>query len=99
VKSQIEYFDGLDNRKTVMRLFSCIGVGEQADKLRKRCIQRLIKLADNCFAEKMVEVTPLNAVEAYQMFLQICWALQVPIEKAAIELERFASRRSGVIAG
>jgi hypothetical protein len=97
VKSALETFDGLDNRKAVLNLFARIGVGPQADRLRKRCLERLVQLSDNCFAEKMVTIDPLNAVDAYFMFLQITWALEVNIDKAAVELERFAAERSSVI--
>lgn len=99
MKTALETFDGLDNRKTVFMLFARAGVGPQADRVRKRMLERLVKLADNCFAEKMVEFTPCNTTEAYHGFTQICWALGVPINEAAIELERFIAGREGVISG
>ena len=96
---QIKLFDGLDNRRTVYELFARMGEGEWADKLRAHALTRLVEISENWFAQAMVEFSPCNTDEAYSGFLNITWALGVPIEKAAIELERFIAGRSGVIAG
>jgi len=99
VTGQFGSFDGLDNRKTVMSLFSRMGRGltEEIAALRRRdALKRLIALSENCFADLMVEVTPCSAVEAYFAFTAITGCLGVPVEKAARQLEEEARSFYGV---
>jgi hypothetical protein len=84
-------FEGLDNRRTLIELFSRMGHGVPesiACIYRMRALERLIKLSGTGFAEKMVELTPLNTVEAYFAFVAVCGQLGVDINRAAKQLEQ-----------
>jgi hypothetical protein len=87
---QFGAFDGLDNRKELMRLFGKLGEGlseEQGCSRRQRFLQGLLKTAPK-FGQKPFEVSPCTAVEAYHLFVAITGVLGVPIDEAAQQLER-----------
>lgn len=87
---QFGSFDGRDNRKTVMDLFVRFGHNRpeaHAAAMRAAFLQGLMDHSTNCFAGKMVQVSPCSAVEAYHLFVAITGCLGVPVEKAARTLE------------
>jgi hypothetical protein len=88
--SQFGSFDGLDNRKTVVALFQRLGRGLPdfiARRLRADVLRAMVLLSTDCFARLPCVVTPCSPAEAYLLFVAICSALGVPVEKAARDLE------------
>ena len=88
----IRSFDGLDNRRTLMDLFSRLGAGlptDRANARRARFLQWLIKASNSGWCEKELQVSPCTAVEAYNLFLAITAQLDVPINTGARLLERW----------
>lgn len=94
--SQFGSFDGLDNRREIMRLLVRLGDGLSSDQgaaRRASFLRALIDLSGNGFAGRLPTVTSCNAVEAYHLFIAITGCLGVPIETAARRLEQEVARR------
>jgi hypothetical protein len=83
-------FDGLDNRKELMYLLGKLGEGlpelEQA-RCRGRFLRRLLRLSENGFKDKDMEVSDACLVDSYLAFVAIVNALGVPIYQAMSLLE------------
>lgn len=88
---QFGSFEGLDNRKTVYNLLKRLGHGlpeyQQAQE-RAAWLRDLVKVSENCFADKMVYLEPCCLADAYFAFVAITGCLGVPVEKAAKLLEQ-----------
>lgn len=83
-KSELETFDGLDNRKEVMILLVRLG----SDARRKAFIESLIPLSLKGFAGCPMKVSKAcDPVSAYHMLLGVCNELGVSINEAARRLE------------
>ena len=88
---QFGHFDGLDNRREIMILFQRLGdhlPAPLANERRAVFLRRLCSRSTNGFSDKAVAITPLDAVQAYQMFVQITGVLGVDINWAARMLEK-----------
>lgn len=80
MKSELETFDGLDNRREVMILLDRLG----SDKYRARFLESLIPNSVKGFANCPMKVRgPCDPVMAYYMLVGICNELGVSINKAA----------------
>jgi hypothetical protein len=96
VKNPFKEFDGLDNRRELMRLLSRLGDGlsfEAGNRRRARFLQSLLGASTNGFDGKPLRATPCSTVEAYHLLIAITGALGVPIEVAARKLERLVANR------
>jgi hypothetical protein len=83
-RSEIETFDGLDNRREVMILLERLGT----DQKRARFLESLIPASLNGFANCPMKVRGnCDPVAAYFMLVGICNELGVPINEAARKLE------------
>lgn len=88
-KSELQTFDGLDNRKEVMMLLMRLG----SDARRKQFIESLIPLSLKGFAGCPVKVTGhCDSVSAYYMLVGVCNELGVSIDAAARRLEQEVKR-------
>lgn len=95
-KSELETFDGLDNRREVMILLQRLG----SDQLRARFLESLIPVSLKGFAGCPMKVTNrCDPVSAYYMLVGVCNELGVSINEAArrLELEIKHGRTSGVM--
>lgn len=89
MKSELQTFDGLDNRKEVMILLERLG----SDAARKRFIEGLMSRSRNGFACAPLRVSgPADPVAAYFMLVGVCNELGVSINYAASLLERKVAR-------
>ncbi len=91
---QFREFDGLDNRKTLMRLMVKLGDGldeQRAGERRARFLKSLIPASTNGFADRSLQVTPCSAVQGYHLLVAITGCLGVPIDQAARQLEKVVS--------
>jgi hypothetical protein len=85
VKSQLETFDGLDNRREVMILLERLGSNER----RARFIESLIPASLNGFAGCPMKVRGVcDPIRAYFMLVGVCNELGVPINEAARRLDQ-----------
>lgn len=83
-RSEIETFDGKDNRKEVMYLLMRLG----SDARRKAFIEGLIPLSLKGFADCPMKVRgQCDPVSAYYMLVGVCNELGVSINEAARGLE------------
>lgn len=83
-KSELETFDGLDNRREVMLLLQRLG----SDARRKAFIESLIPLSLKGFAGCPMRVSKAcDTVSAYYMVVGVCNELGVSINEAARRLE------------
>jgi len=83
-KSEIQTFDGLDNRKEIMILLDRLG----SDKRRAAFLESLIPHAYKGFKNCPMKVEGnCDAVAAYFMLVGICNELGVSINEAARRLE------------
>ena len=90
MKSELEAFDGLDNRREIMILLERLG----SDASRKRFLESLIPESNKGFSNCPMKVTnQCDAVAAYYMLVGICNELGVPINEAARRLDRKVSKR------
>jgi hypothetical protein len=88
--SELETFDGRDNRREVMILLQRLG----SDDRRARFLESLIPSSVNGFAGVQMEVVgPCDPVAAYFALVGICNELGVPINEAARRLDRLVSGR------
>lgn len=84
MRSELETFDGLDNRKELMILLQRLG--DDADRASFLC--RLAKRSRNGFAKSPLQVVQsCDPVQAYYMLVSICNELGVSINEAAVLLE------------
>jgi hypothetical protein len=93
---QFGSFDGLDNRKELMRLFSIIGKDKSAKDAaieRAMVLQGFLDGSETGFAGKPIKVTPCGVTEAYFLFTAITGCLGVPVEAAAKRLDWLVRRR------
>lgn len=83
-KSELETFDGRDNRREVMVLLEHLG----SDQRRARFIEGLIPMSLRGFANCPMKVRgPCDPVAAYFMLAGVCNELGVSINEAARRLE------------
>ena len=88
-KSELQTFDGLDNRREVMILLDRLG----SDRARAKFLESLIPLSLKGFAGAPVKVTgPCGAIRAYYMLVGVCNELGVSINDAARRLDRTVSK-------
>lgn len=88
MKTELESFDGLDNRREVMILLQRLG----SDERRARFLTSLIPSSLKGFAEVPMEVTgACDPVSAYYMLVGVCNELGVPINEAARKLDKLVS--------
>lgn len=84
MKSELDTFDGLDNRREVMILLDRLGTDER----RKEFLESLIPQSLNGFAGCPMKVAGnCNTVAAYYMLIGVCNELGVSINYAARRLE------------
>jgi len=84
MKSELETFDGLDNRREIMILLERLG----SDKNRADFIESLIPNSLKGFSQcPMKVVGNCNPVAAYYMLVGVCNELGVSINTAACKLE------------
>jgi hypothetical protein len=91
-------FDGLDNRREVMILFQRLGKHlpeKLADAKRAKFLASLIPHSVGALAPAPLIVPPCDAVGAYGLFIAICNALEVPIDKAAKMLDEEVRKDDG----
>jgi hypothetical protein len=89
---QFGSFDGLDNRRLIMRLMGRLGDGVSDGvgcRRRQHFLQSLLGASTTGMAGKPLQVTPCSAVDAYHLFVAITGVLGVKIEDAAKKLERY----------
>lgn len=88
-KSELETFDGRDNRKEIMEMLFRLGT----DYRRARFIEGLIPLSLKGFAECPMKVTGnCDPCAAYFILIRVCNELGVSINSAAKKLQEEVSR-------
>jgi hypothetical protein len=89
MKSELETFDGRDNRKEIIILLERLGT----DARRARFLESLIPASLKGFAGCPMKVRGnCDAVAAYFILVGVCNELGVSINEAARRLERTVSR-------
>lgn len=89
MKSELDTFDGLDNRKEIMILLQRLG----SDQNRAKFLESLIPSSLKGFAGCPMKVKGnCDPVSAYYMFIGVCNELGVSINIAARKLEKEVSR-------
>lgn len=87
--SELEAFDGRDNRKEIMQLLGRLG----SDDARARFLEGLIPHSLKGFAGAPMKVTgKCDPVAAYFMLVSTCNELGVSINTAARKLERIVKK-------
>ena len=87
--SELDAFDGLDNRREIMILLERLG----SDRRRAEFIESLIPASLKGFAGcPMTVAGNCDPVTAYYMLVGVCNELGVPINEAARRLDRLVSR-------
>jgi hypothetical protein len=82
--TELQTFDGLDNRKEIMLLLVRLDTNDR----RAKFIESLIPASLNGFAECPMKVTGnCDPVAAYYMLVSVCNELGVSINEAARRLE------------
>jgi hypothetical protein len=90
VKSELESFDGRDNRKELMILLQKLG----SDKARARFLESLIPASLKGFAGCPMKVQGVcDPCRAYFMLVGICNELGVPINEAARRLDKVVRKQ------
>jgi hypothetical protein len=90
LKSELQIFDGLDNRREVMILLERLGT----DQRRAQFLESLIPKSCNGFSGLPMKVAGnCDAVAAYFMLVGICNELGVPINYAAQNLDRIVRKQ------
>lgn len=90
VKSELETFDGLDNRREIMILLQRLG----SDRRRARFLESLIPSSLKGFAGCPMRVTGhCDPTTAYYMLVGVCNELGVSINTAAKKLDRVVSKQ------
>lgn len=88
-RSELEVFDGLDNRKEVMVLLDRLG----SDQRRAAFLCSVVSKSRNGFANTNVQVVKYcDSVTAYYMLVSICNELGVSINTAARRLDEVVRR-------
>ncbi len=88
-KSELQTFDGLDNRRELMSMLYRLG----SDARRKAFIEGMIPLSLKGFAGCPMRVTgACDPVSAYYMLVGVCNELGVSINAAAGKLEAEVKR-------
>ena len=88
-KSELDIFDGLDNRREILILFQRLG----SDQRRARFLESLIPSSLKGFAGCPMTVKGnCSSVAAYYMLVGICNELGVSINTAARKLEGLVKR-------
>ena len=88
-KSELQTFDGLDNRKEIMLLLCRLG----NDTNRAKFIESLIPTSLNGFKDCPMKVRGVcTPVSAYYMLVGVCNELGVSINEAARRLEKVVKR-------
>ena len=83
-RSELQTFDGLDNRREVMILLQRLG----SDQCRARFLESLIPSSIKGFSQSPMRVRGnCDSVAAYYMLVSICNELGVSINRAAHKLE------------
>ena len=91
-KSELETFDGLDNRREIMSMLFRLG----SDKRRAAFIESLIPLSLKGFARVTVKVNGnCDPVAAYYMLVGVCNEIGVSINEAARRLEKLVKQGPG----
>lgn len=89
MKSELDTFCGLDNRKEVMLLLFRLGEGAVGDRRRATFLEGLIPLSLKGFSSSPMKVQGnCDAVAAYYMLVSICNEIGVSINEAARRLEK-----------
>jgi hypothetical protein len=89
MKTELDTFDGLDNRKEVIILLDRLG----SDRRRARFLESLIPQSLKGFAGCPMEVRgPCDSVRAYFMLVGVCNELGVSINYAARKIDELVSR-------
>lgn len=89
MKTELEVFDGLDNRREIMILLQRLG----GDAQRKRFLESLIPRSLKGFAGCPMKVHGnCDSVAAYHMLVGICNELGVSINTAAQLLDKRVSK-------
>lgn len=89
MKSELQTFDGRDNRKEIIILLQRLGT----DKSRATFIESLIPVSLKGFAGCPMKVTGnCEPVAAYFMLVGVCNELGVSINEAARRLEKVVKR-------
>lgn len=84
MKSELETFDGRDNRKEIMSMLFRLGSDRKRAKFIESLIPNSAKGFTNCPMKVKGDCTP---VSAYFMMVSICNELGVSINTAARKLE------------
>lgn len=88
MKTELDTFDGLDNRREVMILLERLG----SDRRRAEFLESLIPSSLKGFAGCPMKVAGnCDSVAAYFMLIGVCNELGVPINEAARRLDREVS--------
>lgn len=89
MKSELEYFDGLDNRKEIMMMLFRLG----SDQKRAKFLESLIPHSFKGFAGVPMKVKGnCDPSAAYFMLVGICNELGVSINYAAQRLEQVVNK-------
>lgn len=90
MSTELQTFDGLDNRREVMILLDRLG----SDQRRAKFLESLIPSSLKGFAGCPMRVTGnSDPVAAYYMLVGICNELGVSINTAAKKLDRIVSKQ------
>ena len=85
MKSELETFDGLDNRREIMILLQRLG----SDARRAQFLESLIPYSLKGFAGCPIKVRGnCSPVAAYYMLISVCNEIGVSINEAARRLEK-----------
>ena len=88
-KSELEIFDGLDNRREIMILLDRLG----SDRRRARFLESLIPASLKGFSVVPMKVRGnCSPIAAYHMLIGICNEIGVSINEAARRLEQEVKR-------
>lgn len=90
MKSELETFDGLDNRRELIILLEHLG----SDQRRARFLESLIPKSLSGFANAPIKVTGrCDPMTAYFMLVGVCNELKVPINVAARRLDEVVRKQ------
>ena len=90
MKTEIDTFDGLDNRREIMILLQRLGT----DKNRAKFLESLVPSSLRGFAGCPMKVQGrCDPAAAYFMLVGVCNELGVSINEAARRLDRIVSKR------
>lgn len=94
---QFGSFDGLDNRREVLRMFERMGEGvpdDVASARRAEFLSGLMGMSRSPMAGLGLSATPATPTEAYYEFVAITGVMGVSIEEAAVKLEDMVRRKN-----